>query len=72
MLVILLAKLGSAIFSDIFILTTLFFILMTFSDIFPDVADIFRFRTLDNILPMPMFATLILCADLQVEDRGKV
>lgn len=43
MLVILSAKSGSAIFSDIFVLTTLFFILTTFSDIFPDVADIFVF-----------------------------
>jgi hypothetical protein len=47
MLAILSSKSGSAIFSDIFILTTLFFILTTFlifSDIFPDVADIFVFR----------------------------
>jgi hypothetical protein len=44
MLAILSSKSGSTIFSNIFILTTLFFILMTFSDIFLDVADIFVFR----------------------------
>jgi hypothetical protein len=62
MLAILSSKSGSAIFSDIFFLTTLFFILTTFSDIFqyfPRCCRYFYFQTLGDILPLPMFATLL-------------
>jgi hypothetical protein len=70
MLVILSSKSRSMIFSDIFILTTLFFILTTFSDIFRYFARCcryFRFQTLGDILPMPIFATLLITAMVRME-----
>jgi hypothetical protein len=73
MLAILSSKSGSAIFSDIFILTTLFFILTTFSDIFryfPRCCRYFHFQTLGDILPMPMFATLILNTGVRSTGTG--